>query len=355
MANQFYQLQVSALAHPIKEATTISFKVPAHLQKDFTFFPGQHLILKLRINDQEVRRSYSINSCAHLNEALQITLKRVKNGLVSNYLGDPLTIGDYLEVMPPQGHFYADIHEEAYKTYFLCAAGSGITPIFSILKSVLSAVPKSVVNLFYGNSNQHTIIFEKALAELQQKYPQRLKVVHTLSDPNRWTTWEQWKGKTGRIDAPAVEWFITNHPPIAQKTEYYICGPGAMNRSVRSTLMELGVPKELIHIEQFGGQIAEQNDQIEAVDQAQLSAEINGQTYTTTIPAGLTILKALKTVDANPPYSCESGVCGTCTAKVTKGKAEMKACMALGDKDIENGLTLTCQALPITKEIEIKF
>ena len=285
-----------------------------------------------------------------------MTVKRVKNGLVSNFVGDHLKVGDELEVMIPQGRFFVDIKKDAYKTYFLFAAGSGITPIISILKSVLIASPNSVVNLLYGNKHQDSILFNKELNELQNQNPKRLQLVHTLSSPKVWSTWEQWKGRKGRVDTETVEWFITNYPPIAQSTEYYICGPGAMNRSVRKTLIDLGIPKELIHIEQFGSSnVEELNTTIEAIADAQLSVSLNGKSHQLIVPLGKTILQVLKEADVNPPYSCESGVCATCMAKVTKGKAEMKACMALEDEEIARGFILTCQALPITQEIDLSL
>jgi len=286
MSSQFHKLKVLAIEHPIKEATTITFDVPSNLYESFNYYPGQHLIIKFIVNGEEARRSYSLNSCPFKEEALQVTVKRVKGGLVSNFVGDHLKVEDELEVMIPQGRFFADIKEDAYKTYFLFAAGSGITPIISILKSVLIASPNSAVNLFYGNANQSTIIFKNKLDELMKQYPERLQIVHTLSNPNVWSTWEQWKGRKGRIDAEAVEWFITNHPPIAQSTEYYICGPGAMNVGVRNTLISLGIPKELVHIEQFGGKVEELNTKIEVVDNAQLSVTLNGQKHQLTIPKG---------------------------------------------------------------------
>jgi len=352
----FHTLKVGAIAYPIKEATTITFDVPPNLYEAFRYLPGQHLIIKFIINGEEARRSYSLNSCPFKEEALQVTVKRVKNGLVSNFVGDHLKVGDELEVMIPQGRFFADVKEDAYKTYFLFAAGSGITPIISILKSVLIASPNSVVNLLYGNKHQDSILFNKELNELQNQNPKRLQLVHTLSSPKVWSTWEQWKGRKGRVDTETVEWFITNYPPIAQSTEYYICGPGAMNRSVRKTLIDLGIPKELIHIEQFGSSnVEELNTTIEAIADAQLSVSLNGKSHQLIVPLGKTILQVLKEADVNPPYSCESGVCATCMAKVTKGKAEMKACMALEDEEIARGFILTCQALPITQEIDVVF
>ena len=180
-------------------------------------------------------------------------------------------------------------------------------------------------------------------------------IVYTLSDPKIWSTWEKWIGRKGRIDGEAVEWFITNYPPIAQGTEYYICGPGGMNIEVRKTLLGLQIPKELIHIEQFVGNIEEMNSTIKAVDNAQMTVILNGQTQKLTILNGKTILQTLKEANTNPPFSCENGVCASCIAKVTKGSAEMKICMALEDEEIAKGMVLSCQALPTSKVLEIKF
>ena len=168
MSNQFHKLKILAVHHPIEDSTTISFDIPTHLYEIFNYHPGQHLIIKFLINREEVRRSYSLNSCPFIEEALQVTVKRVKDGLVSNYVGDYLKAGDELEVMIPQGRFYANIQKDAYKTYFLFATGSGITPIISILKSVLEVSTNSDVNLFYGNTNQEKIIFKKELDDLQK-------------------------------------------------------------------------------------------------------------------------------------------------------------------------------------------
>lgn len=351
----FHPLKISKLEQPIENATTITFEVPKHLQETFHYHPGQHLIIKFLIEGKEVRRSYSLNSSPFKNEPLQVTVKRVKGGLVSNYINDQLEVGDALEVMTPQGRFFANIESDAYKTYFLFAAGSGITPIISILKSVLNQAPFSKVNLFYGNSNQESIIFKNELDTLEKTFVDRLSIIHTLSNPKVWSTWKQWKGRKGRIDDEAVEWFINELPPIAQSTEYYICGPGAMNKAVKKTLKELGIPKDLIHIEQFGGNVTESSSEINAVDNAQLSVSINGKSYDLNIPKGKTILQVLKTANTKPPYSCESGVCGTCACILKKGSVEMKANMALEDEDLKKGYILSCQALPTSTDIEIMF
>lgn len=351
----FHKLKISNLRHPIKDAMTVTFDVPDHLYDTFNYYPGQHLIIKFHVNGKEVRRSYSLNSSPFKDEPLEITVKRVKGGLVSNFVNEHLKVGGELEVMIPQGRFHANIEKEEYKTYYLFSAGSGITPIISILKSVLHEAPQSMVNLFYGNANQDSIIFKEELDQLEKEFPQRLQVVHTLSEPKVWTTWQQWKGRKGRIDANAVEWFINQHPPIAQTTEYYICGPGAMNTGIRKALMSLDVPKDLIHIEQFGGAKDNDDNNIKAVDNAKLEVKLNGNSHSLHIPKGKTILQVLKDANTNPPYSCESGVCGTCTCKLVSGKVEMKSNMALEDKDLEKGLILSCQSLPTSEKVVVEF
>lgn len=353
---EFNDLVVTAVHKPIKEAITVTFELPTALQtaSSYQYYAGQHLILKLHIDGTEFRRCYSLNSCPYSDASLQITIKRVKGGVVSNYLNDQLQVGDKVSVSTPQGRFFANINANAYKSYFLFAAGSGITPIISILKSVLETSKDALVYLFYGNTDQDSIIFKEELDEIAQNYPDQVGIVYTLSAPKVWTTWETWKGKKGRIDASSVEWFINQHPPIAQQTEYYSCGPGAMNTTVKNTLLELGIPKELIHIEQFGA-TEELSNEMEGVDKAQLTVSLDRQSHQLKMTKGKTILETLKAAEVASPYSCESGVCGTCVATLVKGEVVMKSCMALDDEELKKGLILTCRALPKTEEIEVKF
>ncbi|MEO0338463.1 MAG: ferredoxin--NADP reductase [Bacteroidota bacterium] len=355
MATNFYPLKVTEKVFPIKDATTITFALPKALEDTFHFLPGQHLVLQLLIDGQQVRRSYSLCNCPLEKDKLQITVKRVQGGLVSNYIVDQIEAGDVIHVMPPQGRFKAEVQSEEYKTYYLFSAGSGITPIYSILQMVLQQAPNSQVHLFYGNKDQDTIIFKKELEEWQVRYPNRLSVVHTLSMPKTWTSWTPWKGRKGRIDAAAIEWFINTYSPVAQQTEYFICGPGAMNRSIKKSLLELGIPKTMIHIEQFGGAVKADRNAVKVFPNAQLSASINGQFIQLHIPEGKTILQTLKEAKAKPPYSCESGVCGTCVAQVVSGEVEMNNCMALSEEEVGKGEILTCQAVPISEKVGIKF
>ncbi|MCP4438609.1 MAG: ferredoxin--NADP reductase [Aureispira sp.] len=355
MTKLFYKLKVRAVLKPTKDTTTIEFELPDHLHQEFNFYPGQYLVIKFNIEGKEQRRSYSLNSCPFINEPLQVTVKRVKGGVVSNYVCDQLRAQMELEVMKPQGRFYADIQEDDYKTYFLFAAGSGITPILSIIKSVLVQSPYSVVNLFYGNKNQDSILFRESLEQLEKQYPKRLNVVHTLSAPKVWTAWEQWTGQKGRISEDSVEWFINQYPPQAQNTQYYICGPSSMNTMVQQTLLDLGVPQKAVHIEQFATKVEETKEVTNTVDNAKLKVTLNGITQELFIPKGKTILEVLKLAKMEAPYSCESAVCSSCSAKLTRGTVSMKACIALDEEDIDNGLILTCQSYPTSEEIHIDF
>lgn len=355
MENQFYKLKVVGVKHPIQDAMTIRLDVPAELEKSFQYVAGQYLTVQFELNGEQVRRSYSLNSCPYKDKQLSITVKRVDGGLVSNYINDTIRIGSELLVAIPQGAFQLIPEPSAYKSYFLFAAGSGITPIFSMVQSILAMAKESVVYLFYGNVNQDTIIFKEELDQLVEQYGvHRFKLIYSLSAPKVWTTWKQWDGRKGRIDAKAVEWFINSHPPIAQQTEYYICGPGAMNIAVRKTLLGLGVPKDLIHLEQFGALPIDDNA-IPIVDQARLIAKLDGQVHELSIPKGKTVLQTMKRAGISPPHFCESGVCGSCVATVKKGETAMKACMALDEADIKQGKILTCQAVPTTKDVEVVF
>ncbi len=355
METLFHTLKIIGLEHPIPDATTLTFALPEHLREEFRFYPGQHIVLRHTIKGQEIRRTYSLHNTPLHQSSLQITAKRVAGGLMSNFIADQLKVGDTMDLMRPQGRFYANVEADDYKSYFMFAAGSGITPIFSMIQTILTVSPLSKVYLLYGNTNQDTILFKESLHLLAEQNGDRFQMVHTLSAPKVWSTWKPWKGRTGRLDAEAVRWFISEHPPIAQQTEYYICGPGTMNQTIRKTLMEWQIPKELIHVEQFGQLEQEKERDIAVVPDAQLRAQVHGKSYELIVPENKTILQVLKEAEAEPPYSCESGVCGTCVARLTEGKAQMKVCMALEEEDIKNNKILTCQALPVTRKLLVEF
>jgi len=355
--NKPYPLKVIDVKKETKNAVSISFNVPSNLYKTFNYKPGQYLTLQFNLNGQQVRRSYSLCSSPKTEEPLRIGVKRVKGGLVSNHINDTIKIGDIIDVLPPDGYFFADVKESNYKSYYLFAAGSGITPILSILKTVLSTEKRSFVYLLYGNSNESTIIFNEELKLLETTYKDRFVLVKTLSRPkSNWS--DLWKTKNnefrkGRIDTTSVQWFINQYPPYAQNTEYYICGPGEMIDNTVKALENIDVPFNRIFVESFGGE--EIKNTKEAYENASLTAKLNGETMTTNIPKGKTILRTLLDEGKTPPYSCEGGVCSTCICKVKKGKVHMNKNLSLSDKEIDEGYILSCQSVPLTSKIEIEF
>ncbi|CAL2080164.1 ferredoxin--NADP reductase [Tenacibaculum sp. 190524A05c] len=353
--SNFYSLKVSEIKEQTSEAVAVSFDVPVELYDEFNYKPGQYLTLKFNIEEEEVRRSYSLCSSPFLEEAPTIGVKRVKNGLVSNYINDNLKVGDEVEVMIPNGRFFADVKADNYKTYYLFAAGSGITPILSILKSVLIGEPNSYIHMIYGNTNQETVLFKSELEKLRKEYPTRLILVHSLSKPK--TSWfsskKEFEYRKGRVDSEAINWFINEYPPYAQNTEYFICGPGKMIENTKEALKNIDVPDNRIFIESFGE--SSTNNNLVGIEKAALKAKLNNQEINISIEKGETVLRALLNNKFNPPYSCEGGVCSSCVCKLKKGKVTMKKNMALSEKEVKEGYILTCQSIALTKEIEVVF
>ncbi|WP_296386706.1 ferredoxin--NADP reductase [Winogradskyella sp.] len=355
---KFYQLKIREVKKEIEDAVSIAFDVSDDLLDTFNYKPGQYLTLKFKINNEEVRRSYSLCSSPILNEPLRIGVKRVIKGLVSNHINDNLKEGDLVEVMPPDGRFFADIKKENYKTYYLFSAGSGITPILSILKTILPTEERSYVHMIYGNRSQDSIMFNDELEELKEQYKDRFILVKTLSRPKSnwsdlWKTSKEQPFRKGRVDTEAVEWFINEHPPYAQNAEYYICGPGTMIKNTKKALKNIDVPNNRIFIESFGG--GDSKDTTEAYGNAKLTAILDGETIQTTIPKGKTILRTLIDAGKEPPYSCEGGVCSTCICKLKTGKVHMKTNLALSEKEVDQGYILSCQSIPLSETIEIEY
>lgn len=356
--NKFYQLKILDVKKETVDSTSVAFDVPYELYETFKYKPGQYLTLKLNLNGEEARRSYSLCSSPVLEEPLRIGVKRVKNGLVSNHINDNIKAGDIVEVMPPDGRFFADVKKDNYKTYYLFSAGSGITPILSILRTVLLTEERSYVHMIYGNRSQESIMFNEELEKLQKDYQDRLILVQTLSRPKSkwsdlWKTYKEQSYRKGRVDTEAVEWFINEYPPYAQNVEYYICGPGTMIENTKKALKDIDVPNERIFIESFGGN--DSKDTTEAFENAKLTAHLDGETIQVSIPKGKTVLRTLIDAGKEPPFSCEGGVCSTCMCKLKSGKVHMKSNLALSEKEVEQGYILSCQSIPLSENVEIEY
>lgn len=348
------------------DTVTVKFTVPAELANDFKYKAGQYLTLRFVIDGQDVRRAYSMSS-SPLEKQIAVTVKRVKDGLVSNHIPDELKAGSEVHVMPPQGRFVVKTDGEQRRDYYLIGAGSGITPLMSILKTVLEEEPKSMVNLLYGSRDEESIIFKKQLEELESRYAGQLNVVNTLSKPMRkkagglasfFTRGKvTWEGYTGRINQNKMVDFLETYPQQAPIAEYYICGPGTMIDTAESFLESRGVDKQNIHTERFvsAHDAKKSTKSTDSVAGATIKAKVNGKEVSVELKPGQSILDGLLEAKTDPPYSCLAGACSTCAAKVIKGGVKMDVCYALDEDEVAEGMILTCQSHPTTPEVEIDF
>ncbi len=363
---KFYSLPITSIQPETDQAITVSFKPSATDATHFAYAAGQYLTLKFLINGKEERRAYSMCS-APQDQEIAVTVKRVTGGIVSNHIADNLKVGDVIEVMPPQGRFLAKPNPSARRDYFLFGAGSGITPLMSILRTILEQEPKSKVHLLYGNRNEHNIIFAEQLKVLENRYAGQLVVQHTLSKPKKYKVGGlkglfsggkvKWQGQVGRIDIKTVHNFLAENPGDVEDKQYYICGPGQMIDNVEQALLGLGVKKNCIHSERF----VSANDVRKTVPAkgplqgGKVVAQLSGKEVTVQLKPGQTILDGLLESGATPPYSCLAGACSTCMAKVSKGGIKMDVCFAIDDDEIAEGYILACQAHPTTPEVHLTF
>ncbi len=365
MHNEFHNLIVSKITQEGSDAVSVSFKVPAELKETFAYTQGQYLTLKFNIKGKEERRAYSMSS-SPLEDDLTVSVKRVAKGVVSNYICSDVQLADNVAVMPPQGRFFTKLNPDQRKTYYLFGAGSGITPLMSILKTIVESEPASTVFLLYSNRNEDSIIFKSQLDDLAKKYAGQFHVEHILSQPKKEKSGGlsglfskgkiTWAGKTGRIDKNVVETFLKENPTRTKESEYFVCGPGGMIDSVVSTLHALGFDKKYVHAEHFtSDSVAVPKAAGTVVSGAKLLVYLNGIPIEGTMKATDTILDTLLALKKDPPYSCTSGACSTCMAKLVKGSVKMDACFALDDDEVANGYILTCQARPTSEALEVTF
>lgn len=366
MSHSFHSLTVKNVKQETADTVSVSFEIPQDLTDTFKYKQGQYLTLKFTIDGKEQRRAYSMSS-SPVEEDLTVTVKRLEGGLVSNHINSNVKAGDTIEVMKPEGRFFTPLDPTQRKTYFLFAAGSGITPIISIAKTALEQEPQSSVALLYGNRNEDSVIFKAELEAMTTKYRGQFTYTPMLSQPHKEKQGGlkgmfkkakiNWGGKTGRIDKAAVNKFLEECESIYVKNaEYFICGPGEMIDAVEQSLMGTGVDKSRIHTERFFNENENASAAVPTnASGATVVATLNGEPTTFEVPKGKSILTAMIDLKMEPPYSCTSGACSTCMAKVTSGAVDMEVCYALDDDEVKDGYILTCQAHPTTAKVEINF
>lgn len=358
MALQFHRLKVTEVKKETPDCVSLHFEVPEGLKKSFAYKAGQNLTLRHWFNGtEEVRRSYSLCS-SPLDEEWTVAVKKVPGGAFSVFANEELKPMTVLEVMPPTGKFTVDIKPGHQKNYVAFAAGSGITPIISIIKTVLRSETKSSFTLVYGNRNRTSIIFKEELEALKNKYMTRFRIIHVLSRELTDAAINH-----GRIDAAKCEDLFSRHMEM-DADDFFLCGPESMIFCVRDYLLQKGVDANRIHFELFTSP-----DQVKTARKTQQADRTEPHVETSRIHIirdgrhfefdlayeDLPILDAAIHHGIDLPYSCKGGVCSTCSARVTEGKVKMDVCYALEPDDVEKGFVLTCQAHPLTEKVTINF
>ncbi len=363
---KFYSLTIAAIRPETDRAICLSLSIPDALIKTFNFTPGQFLTLQVLIDGEVIRRCYSI--CSGVDEAqLSVAIKRVDNGVFSNFANDNFNVGDNIEVMPPQGDFtlnmdITELNSQPKKNYMLLAAGSGITPILSLIKSILGREPNSQITLVYGNQKNHTMMFKEELSVIKNRYLTRFNWINIMSQEDQGTDL-----LNGRIDnKKGYQLQKQKLIDINATDEAFICGPESMISEVSRGFRIEGLAEEQIHYELFA---SSSEDAQLVLDKAKHRVHEYGENRSskvTIIADGRSNSFELATVGANIldagmansvelPYSCKAGVCSTCKAKLIKGKVDMDINHGLEQHEIDAGYILTCQSHPISDEVVVSF
>lgn len=357
----FEELVVEDVRKETNDCVSIAFAIPDHLKQTFHFTQGQNITVKTSVGGTEARRSYSICSAPGENE-LRIAVKQVPEGLFSTYANQSLKPGDKLQVLPPTGRFFTPLDAGQQKRYVAFAAGSGITPVLSIIKTTLATEPLSSFTLVYGNRSRNHIIFREALEALKNKYMERFSLIHVLSRETMDIPLFQ-----GRIDAEKCTVLASALINLEGADEFFLCGPESMIFEVREFLEKSGVASGKIHFELFttpsqqaGSQGGRQTDVRENTGPeallSRVTVKLDGRAFDIDLPySGESILDAALVAGADLPFACKGGVCCTCRCKLTEGKVEMDVNYALEPDELAAGYVLACQSHPRSPRVQIDF
>lgn len=353
---QFHNLRISDISQETEDSVVISFEIPKELTEIFSYSQGQYLTIKHYIDGEEVRRSYSLCS-SPLENKWCIGVKKVEGGRFSTFANESLQVGDVLEIMPPDGKFYTAINKEKQRNYVCFAAGSGITPILSIIKTHLSAEPNSNCKLFYINQSTSTIMFKEELEEIKDQHMERFEMFHFLTKEKRSAPLFN-----GRLDREKLEVIFKVLADVELIDHYFICGPESMIHLINDFLSEKEVDKSKIHFELFGT-----NTNQTKKEKQQIAETFKGKKCEVTIIEGgislqfdveqgsENVLDAALNNAADLPFACKGGVCATCKAKLLEGEVNMLLSYGLEQEEIDEGFILTCQSLPISEKLVVDY
>ncbi len=353
--SRFHSLTIARLEKETRDAVAITFAVPDALRDEFRYEAGQHLTLKADIGGRDVRRSYSI--CSGRDDGvLRIAVKRAPGGVFSTFANESLKAGDTIEVMAPMGHFNAPLDPSARHHYVGFAAGSGITPLLSIVKSTLASEPRSHFTLFYGNRASGTVMFREELAALKDRHLDRFNLVHVLSREA-----QDIELLHGRIDRARADALLDRWVPLGEVDAVFVCGPEGMMDAVTAALDARGYPASKVKLERFAASIPKHEHQ-----PARVPPEGNAQTEVTVVIDGVrksytldrtreNLLDAALANGIELPYSCKGGVCSTCRCRLVEGEVDMDVNFALEDYEVARGFVLACQSYPATDKVVVDF
>ncbi|MEZ4888628.1 MAG: FAD-binding oxidoreductase [Chitinophagales bacterium] len=346
-----FQLKVKEVVQETADAISIHFKQPFF--KKVKYLPGQYLTLCVAIDGKQYNRCYSLCTSPHTDSTLAVTVKRVVDGVVSNYLNDNVKEGSKLEIMGPDGRFTIDPDIDNNRHVVLIGGGSGITPLMSILKTTLSLEIQTKVSLLYANRDEKNIIFKKELDDLQRQYSNNFKVVYFV-DKKQNVNWNE--GREGFLTPTALKEVLKELPQYdAEQTEYFLCGPGGLIDVVQATLTGLDIPKDTIHREFFVIEKAAVSIPSAAINTQRVKVRFEGEEHEIEVNPKDTILDAALAVGVDLPFSCQSGICCTCMGKLKSGKVHMDINEALSAKEIEEGFVLVCQSHPLTDDVVVEM
>lgn len=348
----FHTLSIKNINRVTEKSVSISFNVPENLREDFRFKAGQYITLKTQIDNNEVRRDYSLCVSPKSGD-LKVAVKEVEDGTFSAYANNTLNVGDTLEVAAPKGRFIFEPNDQKTKNIALFAAGSGITPIMSIIKCALEEEVHSKVILVYGNKSTKDTMFLKELLDLQHQYNERFSIEFVFSQA------DEDDAIFGRIEKSTVNYVMKNKYKHIDVDAFYICGPEGMIHTVKNVLAEHDIKNDRVHFELFKAAKSEEPQETKTISSksghTQITIIVDDEETSFEMSAKQTILEAALDKDLDAPYSCQGGICSSCLGKIKEGAATMVQNNILTEKEVADGLVLTCQAHPTTASIVIDY